>query len=599
MSMSVNILRLWVLAALLTMATVLSACGPGQPPERARPQGPPPADADVSRMPPGQQGGVFFGTLGGMPRTLNPLQAGEDASSAMALSRLLEGLTRFDSAREEVVPGLAKSWDVGADQKTFTFHLRRGVQWSDGHPFTADDVVFTFQAIYDDRYPNRQKSELSVNGKPFEVEKIDDYTVRFRTADIYAPFLLYVGTSIMPRHKLIQAFDDGSLMRAWSVRDAQFTPEKIVSTGPLILERFRPAERIVYAANPHYYRIDSAGQRLPYIDRFIERIVNGQQASTLAFAYGQSDYENVEVRNVGWVKRNAERHGFTVYDRGPSQSTNFIWFNQNPGSNARGEPYVEPYKLAWFKDSRFRQAISYGIDREGIVQGVLLGRGLPLWGPVSPANRSWYNPDVQRYPFDPQRARALLREAGFTWDAAGKLHDRDGHAVAFSLSTNEDNEVRQAIGLVFIENMKQLGIDVRLQPLDFNTFVGKVMSSFDYEAGLLGLTGSWDPQGGWSVYHSAGRLHMWSPGQKTPQTPWEARIDELMQLQLRTLDVEARRRYVFEVQDILAREQPLIYTVTVNSYEGLQNRWRNLDPPQMGTLVWNYDEMWAETLLLR
>lgn len=586
-------------ALLLFAACALAACGAGKPTERPRAEGPPPEDADVSVLPPGRQGGVFFGSLSGMPRTLNPLQATEDAPSAGAVSRLLEGLTRFDSAREEVVPALAKSWDISEDQKTFTFHLRRGVKWSDGHPFTADDVVFTFRVIYDERYPNRLKSDLSVDGKPFEVERIDDHTVRFRTADIYAPFLLNVGTAIMPRHRLLAAYEDGSFMRAWSVRDAQLTPEAIVSTGPLILESFRPAERIVYAANPYYYRVDGVGQRLPYIDRLIERIVQDQQASTLAFAFGQSDWESIDTRNVSWVKRNAERYGFTVYDRGPSQSTNFIWFNQNAGVNPGGTPYVAPHKLEWFSDRRFRQAVSYGLDRNGIVDGVLLGLGQPLWGPVSPANKRWYNPDVRRYPYDPARARELLREAGFTWDAAGRLHDRHGNLVSFSLSTNDDNKIRKAIALVFVDNMKKLGIEVRLQPLDFNTFVSKVMSSFDYEAGLLGLTGSWDPQGGWSVYHSTGRLHMWHPGQKQPATQWEARIDELMERQLRTLDEEERRRYVFEVQDILARELPMIYTVTVKSFEGLQDRWRNLDPPQMGSLVWNYDEIWAETLLLR
>lgn len=592
--------RVFALLLPAVLFASLAACGPAEAPLGERPAaGPPPVDADVSLLPPGRRGGVFFGTLVGMPRTFNPLQAGEDAPSATAVSRLLEGLTRFDSAREEIVPGLARGWDISADQKTFTFHLRRDVRWSDGHPFTADDVMFTFQVIYDERYPNRSKSELSVDGKPFEVEKIDEHTVRFRTADVYAPFLLYIGTSIMPRHRLWDAYEDGTFLQAWSVRDAQLHPETIVSTGPLVLERFRPAERIVYRANPHYWRVDSAGQRLPYIDRLIERIVRSQQASTLAFAHGQSDYEGIEVRNVAWVKRNAQDYGFEVYDRGPSQSTNFIWFNQNPGRDPRGNPYVEPHKLEWFRDVRFRQAISWAIDREGIVSGVLLGRGLPLWGPVSPANRSWYNPDVQRYPHDPARARALLQEAGFTWDQSGRLRDRHGNPVSFTLATNEDNEVRQAIGLVFVDNMKRLGIEVRLQPLDFNTFVGKVMSSFDYEAGLLGLTGSWDPQGGWSVYHSTGRLHMWYPAQAEPSTAWEARIDELMESQLRTLDVDERRRYIFEVQEILAREVPLIYTVTVNSYEGLNERWRNLDPPQMGSLIWNYDEMWAETLLLR
>jgi peptide/nickel transport system substrate-binding protein len=587
-------------AAFAAACAFLAACGPAETPLGERPAaGPLPEDPDVSRMPPGQSGGVFFGTLIGMPRTLNPLQASEDAPSVAALSRILEGMTSFDPVREEIVPALAREWEISEDQKTFTFHLRRGVRWSDGHPFTADDVIFTFQVIYDDRYPNRLKSELSVNGKPFEVEKIDDYTVRIRTADVYAPFLLYIGTPIMPRHRLWSAYEDGTFLRAWSVSDAQLKPETIVGTGPLVLERFRPAERIVYRANPHYWRVDADGQRLPYIDRLIERIVRDQQASTLAFAHGQSDYEGIDVRNVAWVTRSADQYDFRVWDRGPSQSTNFIWFNQNPGKDSKGRPYVEPHKLEWFRDSRFRQAISWAIDRDGIVSGVLLGRGTPLWGPISAANQRWYNPDVQRYPYDPERARALLREAGFSWDAEGRLRDRHGNHVSFTLLTNENNPIRQAIGLVFVDNMKRLGIDVRLQPMDFNTFVGKIMSSFDYEAGLLGLTGSWDPQGGWSVYHSTGRLHMWYPLQPEPSTEWEARIDELMEKQLRTLDVEERRRYIFEVQEILARELPLIYTVTVNSYEGLQNRWRNLEPPRMGSLIWNYDELWARTLLLR
>ena len=267
--------------ALIGMLSLLSGCGgsASSAVDRAASESPP-ADADVSALPPGRQGGIFFGALAGMPRTLNPLQSGEDASSATAVSRLLDGLTRFDAAREEILPGLARSWEIEEDQKTFTFHLRRGVKWSDGHPFTADDVIFTFQVIYDERYPNRRKSELSVNGQPFEVEKIDDYTVRFRTADIYAPFLLYIGTPIMPRHRLYQAYEDGTLLRAWSVRDAQIAPES--SSAPAAGARtFRPPGCIVYRANPHYYRIDEAGQRLPYIDRLIERIVRSQQATTL------------------------------------------------------------------------------------------------------------------------------------------------------------------------------------------------------------------------------------------------------------------------------------------------------------------------------
>src|SRR5690554_437754 len=182
------------MSLLLLLALVAALAGCGEPVDADRlPPGPLPQDVDVADIEPGRQGGVFFGTLAGMPRTLNPLQSSEDAPSATAVSRLLLGLTRFDPAREEVLPSLAERWEIGEDEKTFTFHLRRGVRWSDGEPFTADDVLFTFEALYDERYPNRRKSELSVDGEPFEVEKIDDHTVRFRTAGIYAPFLLYIG----------------------------------------------------------------------------------------------------------------------------------------------------------------------------------------------------------------------------------------------------------------------------------------------------------------------------------------------------------------------------------------------------------------------
>lgn len=555
-----------------------------------------PEDADVAGLPPGERGGIFTRAVPGVPATFNPLVA-EDVPSTEAITLLLEGLTRYDYAREEVVPGLAKSWDISDDDRTFTFHLRRGVRWSDGHPFTADDVVFTFKSIYDERFPNRSKFEFSIDGEPFDVRKIDDHTVRITTPDIFAPFLLYIGTPILPRHKLLDAYEEGTLMRAWTISEAARSPHEIVSTGPFRIRSLRPAERIVYEPNPHYWRVDSEGTRLPYVDFMINRFVQDVNASTVAFATGQSDEEAISPDNVGWVERTQERYGFTIHDRGPSSSTNFIWFNQNPRMDGDGRPIVAPHKLRWFTDRNFRQAVSYGIDRQGIVDGVLFRRGAPLWGPVSPANVKWHNPDVKTYPYNPQRARELLDEAGFEY-RAGALFDDEGNPVRFTLNTNHETRLRSNMANVFVENMKDLGIEVNLRLLDFNTFVNRVMDSYDYEAGLLSLSGSPDPHGGMSVYSSQGRLHMWHPQQEEPATEWEAHIDDLMRRQQRTLDEAERKVYFDEVQQILSEQVPIIYLVTPNAYQGLRNDWRNVEEPPLGTMIWNIDELWREQVLV-
>lgn len=576
--------------ALLVAALMLPACTPRQKLQREFP--PLPKDVDISTRPPGQYGGIYINVdPGGGPNTFNLLVA-EDATSMGAIGTVLDGLLGYNPITEQVTPGLAKSWEIAPDNKTYTFHLREGIRWSDGEPFTADDVVFTFTCIYDPRYPNRYASDYSVDGKPFKVEKVDALTVRLITPDIYAPFLEMVGSGarILPKHALQKYADDGTLMKAWNIGTAKNTPQQIVGTGMFRLASFNPGERIVYEPNPHYWRADSKGQRLPYVDLYITKFVRDQNASMAAFATGQSDSESITPNNVEWIKRGEKAHGYTVHERGPSTTSNFLWFNQNPGKDSDGKPYVAPHKLKWFQDVRFRQAVSYGINREGIIRGVLFGRGTPLWGPETPANAKWFNPDLQQYPYSPAKARELLKQAGFRWNEAGELFDSAGHRVSFALNTNQENPIRQQMATVFKENMKDLGIDVQLQLLDFGTFVKKVSESYDYECGMLGFTGGGDPVGGMSIFPSSGRMHQWNPSQKTPATPWEARIDELMLKQLKTLNFAERRKCWFEVQRIMSEQLPFIYLITPNAYEGVRDRWQNVEIPKAGGIAWNLEE---------
>lgn len=601
-------------AALICLLGILFAgCG-REPVERQEPVvAPVPVDALVVDLPLGEFGATMIETTTGDIATLNPL-VNESASGAAVIGRILDSLVTLDPRTGEVIPNLAKSWEISADNRHYTFYLREGVHWSDGHPFTADDVIFTWNCFFakerdpetgevllDEagrpryRYNSRSTFSQQINGQEPRFEKIDDYTVRFTTPEVYAPFLLFGGgVEILPRHILNDAFEDGTLLDQWSLQTAINEPWKIVGLNMFVLESYRPGERIVFGRNPNYWKVNSQGQRLPYTERVITKIVPDVNSSNVAFAQGLTDFESITPDNVAWVQRGAEAHDFTVLDMGPSSNTNFVWFNLNPGVNADGKPYVPPHKFAWFADKRFRQAMSYGINREGIIRGVFFGRANVLHGYVSPKRAFWYNEAIRKYHYAPERARELFAEMGFSLQG-GALHDPQGHPVEFTLMTNSNNGLRVEMATVFKENMAALGIDVELQFLDFNTIVNKISDSFDYEACMLGLGGGApDPFAGKDILMSGGRLHFWNPQQATPATAWEAEIDGLMLEIGRNTDPEARRRDFFKVQAILAEEQPMLFLVTPTDYVGYRNRWQNIQPTPLGGVTWNMESLWSE-----
>lgn len=595
---------------------VAIGCGPVEDPRHQRPEvkvAPIPKDAAVVDFPVGGYGATVVETIPGDLATLNPL-VNESAAGSTAIGRILDSLITLDPDTGAVIPSLAKSWEVSEDSLQYTFHLREGVHWSDGQPFTAEDVVFTWSTFFAKeldpetgepakdaegnvkyRYNSRSTFGQQINGKEPKVEQLDDYTVRFTTPEVYAPFLLFGGgVEILPKHVLYDAFEDGTLMDQWSVETAINEPWKIVGLNMFVLDSYRPGERIVFARNPNYWKVNPAGQRLPYVERIITKIVQDVNSSNVAFAQGLTDFESIAPDNVAWVKRGEARFDYTILDMGPSSSTNFIWFNLKPGNNAEGKPYVTPYKAEWFSDKRFRQAVSYGINREGIIRGVFFNRADILNGYVSPKRKFWYNDAIRKYAYLPERSRELFAEMGFEYRGED-LYDGKGNRVEFSIMTNSNNGLRVEMATVFKENMADLGIDVELQFLDFNTIITKISDSFDYEACMLGLGGGApDPYAGKDILMSGGRLHFTNPQQSTPGTEWEARVDALMREIGRHTDVEKRKAFFFEVQAILAEEQPMIFLVSAKDFVGYRNRWQNLQATALGGVTWNMESLWAE-----
>lgn len=579
--------------------------GCGEPPIVERDSHPAPEDAYVSEAEPGHYGGIFVLNDTTQPTTFNP-QVPNNVSTSILLTRILSPLIDFDPRTEQYVPALAKFWEVSEDRRSYTFHLRRGLKWSDGAPFTADDVIFTFDCILTEvedpdtgekrpKYPSRYYKQYHINGEKLRYTKVDDFTVRFDLPTVYAPFIYDIRQHILPKHKLYDSFLDGTFTKQWSTQVAIESPEEIVGMGAFRVFSYKPGERLVLSPNPHFWKVDRSGQRLPYLDYLVLKFVTESNTAVAHFATGKSDASGVGASDYEWVRKAAVTYDFTLHDRGPSSSVNFFWFNQHLGNDAEGEPFVSEHKLRWFTDKRFRQAVQYGTNRQGMINALLFGKGEPLTSIVAPAQGKWHNPDLPRYDYDPDKARALLRDSGFDWNAAGQLIDQEGIPVEFTLLLVESASY-DTIGVTFVENMKALGMTVKMERTDFATLLRRTDDTFDYDITMLGWgspDASYDPSGSKALFLSSGQYHQWFPEQPAPATKWEARIDELIGLQEQTLDMDERIGYMHEVQAILAEELPLLYGFTAYGFVGVKNKWQNIFVPSAGTTLWNIEEIWT------
>jgi peptide/nickel transport system substrate-binding protein len=602
--MTARIAGLSMRACALALLILVSACGgsrSGSPTPYEDPH-PLPEEPLVVDMPEiGAHGGRFVLAQSAGPRTFNMMMANETSSTDVTRNMFI-GLAGFNNITQADEPLLAKSWEVADDGLTWTFHLRRGARFSDGTPITAADVLFSFQLAYDDVLHPSIQDLLIMNGKRWDVSAPDDYTVVIKTPEPNAMTVsLASAVYIMPKHILEDAYKAGNFASAYSVNTP---PDQVVVSGPFRLVSYTANERVVLGRNPYWFGIDARQQRLPYLDELVFTVVPDQDAADLQFRAGQLDgLDNVKPENYSWYEENQAKGNFTLYDLGPSLSTNFFWFNLGkvrapaPGKRV-GEAHVGAAKYAIFNNRDFRRAVSLAVDRDAMIRSIFFGDAVKNWSQQTAGTRVWYSADIFHDDFNPDEARRLLAGLGWTdRNGDGYLEDQSGNTIGFTLKTNSDNRIRVAMANFIRDDLAKVGIRVTLAPIDFNTLVVNLRDDFQYEAALLGLqTGvPPDPAMGQNVWRSSGRTHYWNPQQPKPETPQEARIDQLMDVIVGNPDLSARQTAWKEVERLINEQAWIIWLPTTVTKLPLSNRFGNLQPsPIPHRLIWNADRIFVK-----
>ena len=556
----------------------------------------------------GKHGGRFVFAETSNPRTFNGMMANEVSSTDITTRNLFTTLLDYDNGTQKFVPMLAKSWEVAPDGLTWTFHLRRGAKFSDGHPITAEDVLFSAQVALDPVLHPAVQDQLQLDGKPFEFSAPDPYRVVLKTPKPFGTVLVSLGSlTIYPKHIAEPVYKSGNFASMYNVGTP---PNQIVTSGPWKVQQYIPGERTVLTRNPYWFGVDNAGKRLPYLNELVFLVVPDQDAADLKFRAGELDaLDNVKPENYRYYEDNQAKGNYTLHSLGPENNSRFFWFNLNkvqpplkgetsPPGKRVGDTYVEPAKYVLFSNPVFRRAVSMAIDRDAMIRSIFYGEGSKSWSISGPSNKEWYTPDLVHYDYNVGESKRLLASIGLKdGDGDGILEDARGNPVGFQLKTNADNVMRVATANFIRDDLAKVGIRVALTPLDFNSIVTNIRSDFQYEAVLLGTQSGVppDPANAQNLLRSSGLSHYWFVRQQKPASPEEAEIDRLVDRLVASLDLAERKAIWKQIQNIWNEQAWSIWLPILNVKIPMSNRFGNAQPSIMAhRLIWNIDRVYVK-----
>ena len=497
------------------------------------------------------------------PKTLDPMLVQDESSETI---RYLTGgvLIRFNRKTQALQPELAQSWTVSASGRKIAFKLREGISFSDGTPFSAEDVAFTMKTLMDPNLHSPTGDTFRTAEGSLRVDVLNPHTVAI--------------TFPAPIAGLERLFDQVAIVSSKS-------PQKNLATlGPYCVAEHKAGSFVLLRRNNNYWRHDSAGKQLPYIDSIRLDIQQNRDLELLRFRRGEVHLINtLDAESFGQL---AAEMPAVAHDDGPSLDSEQIWFNQVSTAP------IAPYKKAWFCSTGFRRAISEAINRGDLCRIVYSGHAHPAVGPVPPANHFWSNHSLQPHPYDVQSAVRRLNKEGFRLEG-DTLRDREGHTVEFSVITNAGNKSRERMATLIQQDLAQIGIRLNVVTLDFPSLIERITRTFDYEACLLGLVNDdLDPNSQMNVWLSSASNHQWNPEQKAPATPWEAEIDRLMRTQGLTIDANQRKVLFDQVQQIAWEQEPFIYLLNKNSLSAISRKVKNSAPSALRPQTyWNIEQL--------
>jgi len=497
------------------------------------------------------------------PKTFDPLKVEDDASISI---RYLTGgvLVRMNRQTQALEPELASSWKVSKDGRQITFKLRSGVQFSDGTPFSAEDVAYTVQQLMDPAL--HSPTGDAFRSGPGNVE-----------TRVLSPTQISI-TFPAPVAGLDRQFDQVAILSAHSSK------KEMAVLGPFMVDDYKPGSTVLLKRNPNYWKTDAQGRKLPYLDSIRLDIQPNRDVEMLRFRRGEIDLIN--SLDGEYFDKLAAASPQLVHDAGPSLDTEQMWFNEVAKSPLPG------YKKNWFRSAVFRRAIAQAINRDDLARVVYRGHAQAAIGPVSPANKFWFNAKLKPQAYAPDAALKSLQAEGFRMEN-GTLKDKDGNTVVFSIITNAGNKSRERMATMIQEDLQKIGIHINVVTLDFPSLIERMTQTFDYEAIMLGLTNvGLDPTDQMNVWLSSSDNHQWNPSEKAPETAWEAEIDRLMRAQASSADAKRRKEAFDRVQEIAVEQQPFIYLVNRNALSAVSATVHGASPVILAPQTyWNVEQL--------
>ncbi len=492
---------------------------------------------DYNKTSPSTQGGTLIDAMTGEPSTLIYMVAGESASAAVT-ANIFNKLLKYN-ANLDLEGELVERWQISSDSKTITFTLKPNLQWADGKPLTSQDVMFTWQAVTNEKTASPYASDYQLV-KNATAPDPRTFIVTYDQA--YAPALdSWAGLQILPKH----------LLENQDLHTTAFA-RKPIGSHFYQLDKWNSGENIKLSKNPKSVLGEAN------IAQLVTRIIPDNSAQFLELMADNIDSMGLDpIKYSRIIPSRPELQEKLALYKELGNSYTYMGFN------LKHQP---------FDDLRVRLAINYAIDKQEIIDGVYLGLGINIASPYKPGTR-WSNPTLKPYTYDVQKAKTLLKEAGFEDTNGDGILERDGKPFSFEILTNQNKE-REKSAVLIQRRLREVGIDVQIRAIEWASFISRFIKTGDFDAVILGWGLGLDPDQ-FNIWHSSQQ----QPGQFNFIGYQNAKVDRLLELGRVELDPNKRMAIYHEFSRVLFEDSPIIYLSAGYGLTAINKRVKGIQSP--------------------